>query len=180
MSKRHLTSIGLLLMLPAMAAVAASEEIRVVAFVREERVVVSFAMMQGLNEELQAALKSGLPTAITYEVELRRAVTWWFDRLLQTAMVNATAQFDNLTRRYRLTRTIDGRGEEPILTEDEAAVRQWLTSSERLPLFGIDRLEPNVEYYVRVRARTRPAVAWFFWPWDRGTASGTAKFTFVQ
>jgi hypothetical protein len=40
-------------------------------------------------------------------------------------------------------------------------------------------LEANTEYYVRVRAHTRPHSGWFFWPWG-GTALGLAKFTFIQ
>ena len=50
---------------------------------------------------------------------------------------------------------------------------------DRLPLFSTDELEPNAEYYVRVRVRTRPRVTFFFWPWGRDAASGVARFTFI-
>ncbi len=56
---------------------------------------------------------------------------------------------------------MDGRGEEPRLTEDEDEVASWLTVFKRLPLFSTQALEANAEYYVRVRARTRPRVNWF-------------------
>ena len=48
-----------------------------------------------------------------------------------------------------------------------------------MPLSATTALEANGEYYVRVRAHTRPHNAWFFWPWG-GTALGQAKFTFIQ
>ena len=39
--------------------------------------------------------------------------------------------------------------------------------------------EPNVEYYLRVRARTSPRTSWALWPlWGREVA-GIAKFTFI-
>jgi aminopeptidase-like protein len=42
------------------------------------------------------------------------------------------------------------------------------------------QLEPT-EYYVRVRARTRPRVNWLlFWPWDHGAPTGEARFTLIQ
>ena len=45
-------------------------------------------------------------------------------------------------------------------------MRGWLTAFERLPLFTTDGLEPNAEYYLRVRVRTMPRNALlFFWPW---------------
>jgi hypothetical protein len=39
-------------------------------------------------------------------------------------------------------------------------------------------LEANGEYYVRVRARTRPHNGWFAWPLSESVL-GHAKFTFV-
>jgi hypothetical protein len=162
------------------ADLAAPDAIRVVSLVKDQHVLVSFSMESGFTDDLRAAIQSGLPTTISYDVELRREVAAWFDKTLESSTVNASVQYDNLTRRYRLSRTVDGRGEEPTVTEDEDAVRRWLTSFDRLPLFTTDRLETNVEYYVRVRAQSRPWIALFFWPWDRGSASGIAKFTVIQ
>jgi hypothetical protein len=171
---------ALLATLAAATTLAAADVIRVVSLVKDQRVQVSFTMENGFTEDLRAAIRSGLPTTISYDVDLRREVAGWFDKRLQSSAVSAAVQYDNLTRRYRLSRTVDGRGEEPTVTDDEEAVRRWLTTFERLPLFTTDRLEANVEYYVRVRARSRPWIAWFFWPWDRGSATGIAKFTFIQ
>jgi len=159
---------------------AGADAIKVVSLVKDQRIYVSFTMDRGFTDDLRAAIQSGLPTTISYDVELRREVAGWFDKTLQSATVSAIVQYDNLTRRYRLSRTVDGRGEEPTVTEGEGDVRRWLTTFDRLPLFTTDRLDANVEYYVRVHARSRPWIAWFFWPWDRGSASGFAKFTFIQ
>ena len=64
-------------------------------------------------------------------------------------------------------------------TEDLSAVRAWMTHFERIPLSTTAALETNGEYYVRVRAHTRPHNASFFWPWG-GMAFGQAKFTLIQ
>ena len=94
--------------------------------------------------------------------------------------VSATVRFDNLTRRYQISRTLDGRVEDARPTEDREAVRRWMTRFEHVPLSTTSALEANGEYYVRVRAHTRPHNAWFFWPWDRDMVLGRAKFTFLQ
>jgi hypothetical protein len=160
-------------------ALEAADGIRVMPLARGGQVLVSFEMADGVNDEVRAAIHSGLPTTFTYVVELRRGVPVWFDRTIAAATITASVKYDNLTRRHQLLRTLDGRMEEAQVTEDEAAVRRWMTSVERAPLFSTTGLETNGEYYVRVRARRRPRNAWFFWPWDGGAAWGHATFTFI-
>ncbi len=159
---------------------APSDDIQVVELTREGGVYVSFTFTNGFTDDVREALRSGLETAITYDVELRRPVPVWFDTTLARVTVTASAQYDNLTRDHQLSRTVDGRGDEVMMTRDEEVVRQWLTSVERLRMFKTTGLEPSAEYYVLVRARTKPRTGWFFlWPFDRGVATGTARFTFI-
>jgi len=174
---------GLAILTAAREPVRAADEpaLEVKALAKDGRVLVSFTLAQGFTSDLQTAVRSGLAATIAYEVELRRGGTLWLDRTLLASTVTANARYDNLTRQYRLTRTVDGRGEEPRLTEDDAAVREWMTVFKQLPLFSTQGLEPNGEFYVRVRARTRPRVNWFlFWPWEHGVPTGEARFTLIQ
>jgi hypothetical protein len=155
--------------------------LEVKSLAKEGRVLVSFSLINGFTEELQAAIRSGMAATIVYEIELRRGGILWFDRTVATSTVAASARYDNLTRQHRLSLTVDGRGEEPRLTEDDAEVREWMTVFKQLPLFSTQGLEANAEYYVRVRARTRPRVNWFlFWPWEAGAPTGEARFTLLQ
>jgi hypothetical protein len=64
------------------------------------------------------------------------------------------------------------------VTESNTEVRQRATTIDRLPLFRTVSLEPNHEYYVRVRAEVRPRNAAFLWPWGSGRSAQT-KFTFI-
>jgi hypothetical protein len=162
-------------------AAAGSDEIAVRSLTREGRLLVSFTLTEGFTDELRDAIRSGLPATITYDVFLRRGSLLWFDRTMAHATVTASVRFDNLTRQHQLSRTIDGRGEEPRMTEDENVVRAWLTEFKLLPLFTTGGLEANAEYYVEVGARTRPRVNRFlFWPWEQEAASGSHRFTFVR
>ncbi len=160
---------------------APADDIQVVELTRDGWIYVSLTFTNGFTDDMRAALRSGLPTEISYEIELRREVPVWFDRTLMRVTVTATAKYDNLTRQHQLSRTIDGRGEEPVFASDEEVARQWLTSLERLKLFKTTpALEANAEYYIRVRARSTPRTGWFsLWPFDRGAAVGTARFTFI-
>ena len=161
----------------ARAAADPAPDITVTPIARDGQVVVSFEMTDAFTPEVRDAIQSGLSTTFAYDVELRRAGL--IDRTVATVAISATVRFDNLTRRYQMSRTVDGRIEDARPTEDQAAVRAWMTRFERLPLSATAALETNGEYSVRVRAHMRPHNAWFFWPWS-GTALGQAKFTFIQ
>jgi hypothetical protein len=174
------TRIALLLLAAGVAVAAQAPQVLVTPIVRDGQVVVSFDLGVGLSPDLRDAIQSGLATTFSYDVDLRRATTTWFDRTIASVTVTASVRFDNLTRQYQLSRTVDGRAGATRATEDEDAVRRWLTEFERVPLAATSVLEANGEYYVRVRARTRPRNAWFLWPWDRGAILGRAAFTFVQ
>ena len=89
------------------------------------------------------------------------------------------SSYDNLTRRYHVTRRADGRLERADIIDREEVARAWLTEFEKLPLFSSDLLERNAEYYLRVRAHTMPRNASFVWPWEPDVA-GLAKFTFLR
>jgi hypothetical protein len=162
-------------------ALGAAEEpdLSIAPIARDGQVLVSFELSDGFTDDVRDAIQSGLPTTFSYDLELRRGTAAWFDRTLAAVTITATVRFDNLTRRYQMSRTLDGRVEDARPTEEQDAVRRWMTRFEHIPLSATSTLEANGEYYVRVRARTRPRNTWFFWPWDRGLVLGRAKFTFL-
>ena len=163
----------------ARADAQTSEGLRVVPLVRDEQVLVSFTLNDGFTDEVRAAIQSGLKTTFTYAAELRLDVPGWVDRTMGTAAATSSVEFDNLTRRYTLTRSIDGKVVDNRVTEDERVVRFWLTDLRHLPLFRTYMLENNREYYVSVRATARPSNGSILWPFSSGT-SATAKFTFLK
>jgi len=166
-----------LLTLPA----PADQTLRVAPLTRDGQVLVSFQLGDVFTDELKAALHSGLTISFVYKIDLKRSAAGWLDRTIASAAVTASVRYDNLTRRYTVTRAVDGRTESVRPTDREEDVRGWLTTDfERLPLFRNAKLEPNSEYYVRVRAHTTPRNATFLWPWDGHDVSALAKFTFIR
>jgi hypothetical protein len=160
-------------------ATLAAESIRVTPLARDDRLLVSFAMKDGFTDAVREAISSGLTTMFIYDVELRRSAAVWFDRTIAAATISASVRFDNLTRRYQVTRMLDGRVEDSRMVDDADVVEKLMTEFEKLALFSTGTLEPSAEYYVRVRARMRPRNALVFLPWDRASASGIGKFTFI-
>jgi hypothetical protein len=170
--------IALLALFLAVVPLSAAQDLRIVPLVRGGSVLISFQMTDGFNDEVRAAIRSGLKTTFTYNIDLRTQVAAWIDRTIASTVVTTSVHFDNLTRRHTVERSLDGRVQEAQVTDSDEQVRQWATTVERLPLFRSASLEPNREYYVRVRAEIRPRNATFLWPWGSGR-SAQAKFTFI-
>jgi hypothetical protein len=162
----------------AATTVSAADDLRIIPLVRDGHVLITFQMPDGYTAEVREAIHSGLKTTFTYTVDLRTSVAVWLDRTIASAVVSTSVQYDNLTRRHTVVRTLDGRVEDAQVVESDEDVRALVTKLDRLPLFRTVNLEPNREYYVRVRAEVRPRNASFLWPWGSGR-SAQAKFTFI-
>ncbi len=164
-------------LLTAGAGARAAESLRIVPIVGDDKVLVSFELADAFTDEVREAISSGLRTTFTYQIELRMIVPIWVDPKICTLVVSATDQYDNLTRRHSLARTVDGRIEETSVVEDGSLVKRWLTTWNRLPLCDTSKLDSSRDYYVRVSARARPRggslLGW------ASTVTGQAKFTFI-
>src|SRR3982751_1272487 len=111
----------------SVATVRTQESLRIVPFMTGDRVVVSFELNDAYNDAVREAIASGLRTTFSYQLELRTRAWVWVDRTIGTTVVATTDQYENLTRRHTLTRTIDGRVDNVLVTEDDAVVKTWLT-----------------------------------------------------
>lgn len=174
---RRLVAVALVCVLAASAPLAA-QTLKVRPLVRDGQVLVSLALEEGFDEEIRSVIQSGLRTTFAYTVELKLRVPAWVDRTIASTLVSTSVEYDNLTRRHTLARMVDGRTQESVVVEDENTVRAFVTTLERMPLFRTSLLEPNREYYIVVRAASRPQSKSTLWPWG-GATFGSAKFTFI-
>lgn len=161
----------------ATIAAHAAATLRIVPIVRDKSVIVSVELTDAFTQEVRDAIASGLRTTVTYDVELRMDVSAWLDRTIATAVITTSDHYDNLTRLHNLSRSIDGRVVEALVTDNEALARQWLTTLKELQVCPTSKLDPHGEYYVRISARVRPPGASLL-----GLASAVtnqAKFTFI-
>jgi hypothetical protein len=158
-------------------AAYSAESLRIVPLVSDGEVLVSFELADAYTQDVREAIASGLRTTFTYDVELRMPVAGWVDRTIATAVITTSSQYDNLTRRHTLSRAIDGRVMEVVLTDNESTVREWLTTLKRIPIYQTSRLPASHDYFVRIRARRRPAGSSLFGL--ASTITGQARFTFI-
>ena len=175
MSLLRQPTVSALLLLLAGATVMAQGALRISTLTDKSQVFVSFELNDAYDEAVRDAIASGLRTTFTYTLELR--TPGWVDRVVGTTVVATTDQYDNLTRRHTLTRTVDGRVENVLVTEDDTVVKTWLTKWSRVPVAEIAKLDPTRDYYVRVTTRSRPLGGSLLGL--SKTTTGQVKFTFI-
>jgi len=156
-------------------------EIKVTPVVTDGHVAATFSAPQAFNDESREVVKSGVPLTFTYAVELRRPSAIWWDRTVGASTVAAAVKFDNLTNIYQVTKQQDGRVTWSKATPKEEEMRGWVTGFDGVPIQATEPLEPNAEYYVRVRLEAHPHAHVSLWPFfGRNDASGRADFTFIR
>jgi hypothetical protein len=162
------------------ALMAAAADIRVTPVIADGQVSASFSAPASFGDDTRDVVKSGLRVTFTFNVELRRPSSVWLDRTLGAAVVASAVTLDNLTGVYQVSKAQDGHVIWSERTEDEAKVRVWMTTFDRVPLNPSERLEANGEYYLRVRLQATPRPTFSLWPFGSDAAAGRADFTFIR
>src|ERR1700737_4491521 len=96
-------AVGLLL-----HAAGNAPDVSVMPVAGDGQVLLTFDLSDGFTADVHDAIQSGLPTTFSYVVELRQGTATWFDRTLSAVAIAATVRFDNLTRRYQMSRSFGG------------------------------------------------------------------------
>jgi hypothetical protein len=118
----------------------------------DARVLVSFRVADALDDETLERLHSGIPVSYRHRVELLARRSWPLipAKVLARATVHTTAEYDSLTKRYALSRTVElkaskkkQRPEAQLDRHETASLEEmevWMTAFEDLPV-----LDPSGE-----------------------------------
>jgi hypothetical protein len=146
---------------------------------RRDTIYVSFRMTDAFGEDVDRAVESGLPVTFRYTVELKRVRTIWLNKKIATRRIRTTVIYDNLTKRYKLSREIDGEIDASDVVPDPESMHRFMVTFDDLELFDTSILEPNAEYYLRVKGVVRDRNLFLFIPWDVDSGWEKAYFTYL-
>jgi len=179
MTRRRLPALVVCWVL-ALVWVVAAGDVLVTPLVTDGRVMASFRAPAAFDEDVRKLLASGLPVTFAYTVELRSPSVLWFDGTLARVDVATSAKYDTLTDTYQVSKLVSDQVVWSESTRDKEQVDAWMTTVEKVQLEPAEALEPNREYYVRVRLYQRPRSRFSLWPWGGDDGSGRADFTYLR
>lgn len=175
----HKTIAGCAFALLLSSPISAAVIVELVPVIRSEGILVSFRVEDAFNEDIVQAIETGLEVSFRYNVELRWVRRVWFDKKAASCRIQTTVAYDNLTKRYSLTREIDGEIDATEVVDNPDAMRRFMTTFESLLLFDVSFMESNEEYYVRVNGVMKDRNVLLLIPWDIGADWREAHFTYL-
>ncbi|MBT5027721.1 MAG: DUF4390 domain-containing protein [Nitrospina sp.] len=123
-------------------------------------VVMNARLVDGFTEKIREAIANGVPMSFTYDIELRKANTLWMDSLVSSNKVRHRVQFDSLKKKYRFSE-FGNNIKRNIITRSEPQYQKLMLTLEDIPIAPIYKLDPNEQYYVRVKADLETDRFWF-------------------
>lgn len=165
----------------AAVLLANDDGVKVTPVVSEGRVLATFAAPAAWTPDAHELVRGGLELRFSFDVELRRPALLLDSTLVRVRMVSSV-KYDTLTGASQFSKSRDGRLLESTRSE-EPKVAEWMTAFQQVLLEPAEPLEPNAEYYVRVRLYASPrrtVSIWSLWPFGRDDGSGRAAFTFIR
>lgn len=141
-----------LLLLVAWCVAARADDVAVDVRARDGEILVDFRATGIFDDDVERALRSGLPARVRLVVELWSAAGW-FDSFLLDHRSEHRVLFDVLDERYDV---IDDAGEVVLRSPARREIADWLQRVEDLPLCLVEELDPDEKHYVAVKIRLEP------------------------
>ena len=166
---RPLLAVGLITGLSLAPALAGPALTHLTAALDGDTYQASCLLEGGLTPEVEEEIAAGLPTTIEYRLHVYRRRSAFFDQLVLKRRVECTVRYDTLTQQYTLTRRIDDDLQETKVTDDPAAMREFMTSLKAVPLVKTGTLKAGEDYYLK--AKSTLGLVWRFYviPWPMDT-----------
>lgn len=165
-------SFALLLSVAASAAAAAPPKPSIenlTAIAADGKVSVRFTLAGAFaSGEMVEALQSGVPTSITYIIEIFRDRPNWWDDGIARAQIEVISTFNSVTREYLLNYRRDRRLVRSETFTDLTALQERMATIEEMDLFEIGRRKP---YKLKVRVKADLMRGWVMYviPWEVST-----------
>lgn len=161
-------SLSLFLTAAALAAPQAKIE-NLSAIAASGKVSVRFTLAGAFaGGEMVEALQSGVPTSISYAVEIFRDRPNWFDDAISGVRLEVICTFNSVTREYLLNYRRDRRLVRSETFTDLAMLQERMSNVEEVDLFDIGRRRP---YKLKVRVKADLMRGWVMYviPWEVST-----------
>ena len=164
----------LLLLVLSLANPAAADRVQpkiegLSAIAEGGKVSVRFSLTGALaNGEFVEALESGLPTSVTYIVEIFRDRPNWFDDGIESTRIEIICTFNSLTREYLVNYRRDRKLVKSETFTDVASLESRLANIDEPDLFEIGNRKP---WKLKVRVKADLMRGWLFYvvPWELST-----------
>lgn len=126
----------------------------------KEDISVSAKLVNGLNKDVEEAIKNGIQKDIIYSVILKKKRSTWFDEDVVSKETEYTIKYDVLKKQYTLITRGNGNKEKVTQSYDE--IKAVVSKIENAVVSPKKALEPDEEYYISIKAEIKDTKLPFF------------------
>ncbi len=116
----------------------------------QDELLVFTTIKNAFSEEIQAAIKNGIPATFSFLVSLNNTRTMWPDKTITEKKETHTMAYDPVKGKYLVTRSWES--DKPFITDSFEEACERMCKIEGLVLARTDKLEKNATYFVKARA----------------------------
>ncbi len=114
---------------------------------------LSFVVKDAFTQDIEEAIKSGIPTTFTFIVKLHRVRNLWPDKHVGTWEFGHTVKYDTLKEEYELTLEESGR---VLTTKDAGEMKRLMVTGLDAALQPKPQLSSGQSYELRLMAELDP------------------------
>lgn len=126
----------------------------------KEDISVSAKLINGLNKDVEEAIKNGIQKDIIYSMILKKKRSTWFDEDVVSKETEYTIKYDVLKKQYTLITRGNGNKEKVTQSYDE--IKAVVSKIENAAVSQKKDLEPDEEYYISIKAEIKDTKLPFF------------------
>jgi hypothetical protein len=173
----------ILLLAHTLSGQAAAAEISAVKVVHHPELYASFIVKDAFTEDIEEAIKSGVPTSFTFLIQLEAVRGLWFDKNVERWEFKHTVKYDTLKEEYEIT--LEESDELVTRTKDLGEMKRLMTTGESIRLTTSRPLKNGKEYRLSIKAELHTVklpffldyVLFFVKLWDFETDWHKVRFT---
>jgi hypothetical protein len=184
----YLAGIALALAVPLSAqAVMAAPLLNILnVYGENEHLCVDFYLKDGLDRDLIQAMRNGIPTLLSYQVDVWLDRPNWYDKLVRSVRFTYRMRYDNWDTLYTVDAVTEER-HEVISAGDIAELVHLVCNQQRMKTCRLAMLDRDRSYYLTISAeiealsaeRIREIDSWLGGEEEASEAGGGGMLGFV-
>ena len=115
---------------------------------------LQFELYNSFSSKMKEAIRTGIPTAFNFHIELYQSRALWNDQQLTSLVLTKTLKYDTLKQEYVLTEqtNVNGISEQVVASLEESM--EFMNSVTIRSLYPMWKLDRNKSYYLKIKARS--------------------------
>jgi hypothetical protein len=113
--------------------------------------LVYLSVEGAFTQEMEDAVKRGVPASFSFFVSLYRARGMWFDKKMADLTITHTIKYNSLKKEFAVSRSWDSNS--PVVVQSFDAAKKLMTEIDSLKVIPLELLEKGKQYQIQAKAK---------------------------